>query len=100
MDSGASQEASLRDLMDYITVRMHKSSQLLSNAVPSMSSKSNDAISKFASHLAGLSRSSFLHAKLTLDLVEKGHLVMKSSNFKVIFGSILNLNVWFLYYLF
>ncbi|XP_065582552.1 protein TANC2-like isoform X2 [Artemia franciscana] len=84
LDSGASQEASLRDLMDYITVRMHKSSQLLSNAVPSMSSKSNDAISKFASHLAGLSRSSFLHAKLTLDLVEKGHLVMKSSNFKIL----------------
>lgn len=39
---------------------------------------------KFSQHLIGLSESSYLFAKLTLDLIEKGNLVIKSSNFKVL----------------
>jgi hypothetical protein len=37
---------------------------------------------RFSQHLLGLSRGSFLFAKLTLDLLERGHLVAKSSGYK------------------
>lgn len=39
---------------------------------------------KFAQHLISLSECSFLFVKLTLDLIEKGNLVIKSANFKVL----------------
>lgn len=39
---------------------------------------------KFTNYLSSLSQSSFLFAKLTLDLIEKGCLIIKSSNFKVL----------------
>ncbi|KAG5673330.1 hypothetical protein PVAND_003390 [Polypedilum vanderplanki] len=39
---------------------------------------------KFAQHLLTLSKGSFLFAKLTLDLIERGHLVVKSNSFKVL----------------
>ena len=41
-------------------------------------------VSRFAAHLSGLCRGNFLHAKMTLDLIEQGHLVTKSSSFKVL----------------
>lgn len=39
---------------------------------------------KFAQHLISLSECNFLFVKLTLDLIEKGNLVIKSANFKVL----------------
>lgn len=39
---------------------------------------------KFVNFLSSLSQSSFLFVKLTLDLIEKGCLIVKSSNFKVL----------------
>lgn len=41
-------------------------------------------VSRFAAHLSGLCRGNFLHAKMTLDLIQQGHLVTKSSSFKVL----------------
>ncbi|XP_014467333.1 PREDICTED: protein TANC1 isoform X3 [Dinoponera quadriceps] len=39
---------------------------------------------RFASHLLALAKGSFLFAKLTLDLIESGHLVAKSASYKVL----------------
>ena len=39
---------------------------------------------KFVQHLVQLSKQNYLFAKLTLDLIEKGNLIIKSSNFKVV----------------
>lgn len=39
---------------------------------------------KFAQHLIGLSECNYLFVKLTLDLIEKGNLVVKSANFRVL----------------
>lgn len=43
----------------------------------------NAAFAKLSTHLKALSRGSYLYLKLTLDLIEKGYLVLKSSSFKV-----------------
>ena len=43
----------------------------------------NAAFTKLSAHLKALSRGSYLYLKLTLDLIEKGYLVLKSSSFKV-----------------
>lgn len=43
----------------------------------------NAAFAKLSAHLKGLSRGSYLYLKLTLDLIEKGYLVLKSSSYKV-----------------
>uniref|UniRef100_A0A8C7D940 Tetratricopeptide repeat, ankyrin repeat and coiled-coil containing 2 n=1 Tax=Oncorhynchus kisutch TaxID=8019 RepID=A0A8C7D940_ONCKI len=44
----------------------------------------NAAFAKLSTHLKALSRGSYLYLKLTLDLIEKGYLVLKSSSFKVV----------------
>ncbi|KAJ3592239.1 hypothetical protein NHX12_007367 [Muraenolepis orangiensis] len=41
-------------------------------------------IAKLSGHLGGLSRGSVLYLKLTLDLFQRGHLVLKSSGYKVV----------------
>lgn len=43
----------------------------------------NAALAKLISHLKALSKGSYLYLKLTLDLIEGGYLVLKSSSFKV-----------------
>lgn len=42
------------------------------------------AIPKLSSQLVGRSQGSYLYLKLVLDLLEKGHLVIKSSSYKVL----------------
>jgi ankyrin repeat protein len=59
---------------------------------PQQSTSSNNQMNKldsnfqakFINYLSSLSQFSFLFAKMTLDLIEKGNLVIKSSNFKVL----------------
>jgi hypothetical protein len=46
---------------------------------------------RFQHHLCMLSEFNFLFVKLTLDLIERGHLVIKSSNFKVLPATMLDL---------
>ena len=61
------------------------SSAAISASAGSSSHQANQSqVARFASHLAGLARGNFLHAKMTLDLIEQGHLVTKSSSFKVL----------------
>ena len=60
---------------------------------------STQSLNRFSHHLLNLSQGSFLFAKLTLDLLEKGHLVVKSSSYKVniiiiIFISVIAIRLW------
>ncbi|XP_066530010.1 protein TANC2-like [Hoplias malabaricus] len=71
------------DLQGYILHRLH-SSQEIQNNVALNGKLDNAAFGKLSAHLKGLSRGSYLYLKLTLDLIEKGYLVLKSSSYKVV----------------
>lgn len=89
-----------KDLMDYTCHRVNNCPTIRSNvAMAGVKSSSGSEIygtvgnagggsqgqvARFASHLSGLSRGNFLHAKMALDLIEQGHLVTKSASFKVL----------------
>ncbi|XP_021931745.1 protein TANC2 isoform X1 [Zootermopsis nevadensis] len=86
LDKVSSNENLQKDLLDYINFRLNNSPSIQSN-VASTSGKLDGGSSsqfRFSQHLLGLSRGSFLFAKLTLDLLERGHLVAKSSGYKVL----------------
>ncbi|KAI7807247.1 putative protein TANC1 [Triplophysa rosa] len=71
------------DLTSYIQHRMERSPDIMSNI--SVNGKTDPShMSKLTSHLTALSQGSYLYLKLTLDLFDKGHLVIKSSSYKVI----------------
>uniref|UniRef100_A0A8C1RLB2 Tetratricopeptide repeat, ankyrin repeat and coiled-coil containing 1a n=1 Tax=Cyprinus carpio TaxID=7962 RepID=A0A8C1RLB2_CYPCA len=71
------------DLTSYIEHRIDHSPDILSNIA--INGKADPAnISKLSAHLVARSQGSYLYLKLTLDLFEKGHLVIKSSSYKVI----------------
>ncbi|TRY96476.1 hypothetical protein DNTS_031529 [Danionella cerebrum] len=71
------------DLQGYILQRLH-ASQEIQNNVALNGKLDNTAFSKLSAHLKSLSRGSFLYLKLTLDLIQKGYLVLKSSSYKVV----------------
>lgn len=97
MDPSPSNEWINRDLVDYISHRVSTDATIRSN-VAMAGVKSVGAscdmygtcataalqTARFAAHLSSLSRGNYLHAKMTLDLIENGHLVTKSSSFKVL----------------
>uniref|UniRef100_A0A673GLW0 Protein TANC1-like n=1 Tax=Sinocyclocheilus rhinocerous TaxID=307959 RepID=A0A673GLW0_9TELE len=71
------------DLTSYIQHRIDHSPDILSNIA--INGKADPAIiSKLSAHLVARSQGSYLYLKLTLDLFEKGQLVIKSSSYKVI----------------
>lgn len=77
-----------RDLSDYIGYRLAQSPSIQANVTAlsvngKAESSCNTSQARFASHLLALARGSFLFAKLTLDLIESGHLVAKSASYKV-----------------
>lgn len=78
-----------KDILDYIVLRLNHSPSIQNNISNStnngtMSANKEGSTSKFAQHLLTLSKGSFLFAKLTLDLIERGNLVIKSHSFKVL----------------
>nr|XP_043906356.1 protein TANC2 isoform X3 [Solea senegalensis]XP_043906357.1 protein TANC2 isoform X3 [Solea senegalensis] len=73
-----------QDLQGYLMQRIHSSSEIQSNVSLSNGRLDNAALSKLTGHLKSLSRGSYLYLKLTLDLIERGYLVLKSSSFKVV----------------
>jgi len=78
----SNEELLVRDLQEYVNHRVQCSVQIKRN----MAMKSMDAATqaKLAAHLQTLSQGSFLFIKQTLDLVEQGHVVLKSSNYKIL----------------
>lgn len=77
-----------RDLADYIGYRLANSPAIQTNVTASINGKAESSCganqTRFASHLLALAGGSFLFAKLTLDLIESGHLVAKSASYKVL----------------
>lgn len=63
--------------------RIHSSAEIQNNVSLGNGRLDNTALTKLISHLKSLSRGSYLYLKLTLDLIEAGFLVLKSSSFKV-----------------
>ncbi|RZF43709.1 hypothetical protein LSTR_LSTR015248 [Laodelphax striatellus] len=80
LDMGSENSDNLqKDLLDYINMRVSNSPSIQSNLVAGSAGQF-----RFCQHLLGLAKSSFLFAKLTLDLIERGHLVAKSASYKVL----------------
>ncbi|KAK8385498.1 hypothetical protein O3P69_016365 [Scylla paramamosain] len=74
-----------RDLSDYVSFRCMHSPTIRSNiAVTQGKMEGGSAQHRFTQYLVAQSRGSMLYIKLILDLVERGHLVMKSGSFKVL----------------
>ncbi|XP_019740365.1 protein TANC2-like isoform X3 [Hippocampus comes] len=73
-----------QDLQAYLLQRIHSSPEIQSNVALSNGRLDNTALTKLISHLKALSKGSYLYLKLTLDLIEGGYLVLKSSSFKVV----------------
>nr|NVI77224.1 rolling pebbles [Cucujiformia] len=76
-----------KDMLNYINFRLQNSPSIQNNIIASTNGKvESESISlhKFSQHLLNLSHGSFLYSKLTLDLLERGHLVAKSSGYKVL----------------
>ncbi|XP_050719830.1 protein TANC2-like isoform X6 [Eriocheir sinensis] len=74
-----------RDLSDYISFRCMHSPSIRSNiTVTQGKMEGGSAQHRFTHYVVAQSRGSMLYIKLILDLVERGHLVMKSGSFKVL----------------
>ncbi|XP_031732098.1 protein TANC2 isoform X3 [Anarrhichthys ocellatus] len=73
-----------QDLQGYLMQRIHSSAEIQSNVSLSNGRLDNTALAKLIGHLKSLSKGSYLYLKLTLDLIEGGYLVLKSSSFKVV----------------
>ncbi|XP_017292278.1 protein TANC2 isoform X2 [Kryptolebias marmoratus] len=73
-----------QDLQGYLMQRIHSSAEIQSNVSLGNGRLDNTALTKLISHLKSLSQGSYLYLKLTLDLIEAGYLVLKSSSFKVV----------------
>ncbi|XP_061697711.1 protein TANC1 isoform X2 [Syngnathoides biaculeatus] len=71
------------DLNAYIQYRINGSKDIMNNI--SLNGKADPAtVGKLSGHLISRSQGSYLYLKLTLDLFERGHLVIKSSSYKVV----------------
>uniref|UniRef100_A0A8B9BLG8 Tetratricopeptide repeat, ankyrin repeat and coiled-coil containing 1 n=1 Tax=Anser brachyrhynchus TaxID=132585 RepID=A0A8B9BLG8_9AVES len=71
------------DLNAYIQYRINSSQEIINNI--SLNGKADAAIiGKVSNHLIMRSLGSYLYLKLTLDLFQKGHLVIKSASYKVV----------------
>ncbi|XP_049533516.1 protein TANC2 isoform X2 [Anopheles darlingi] len=84
LDAWTSNESLQKDILEYITFRINQSQSIQHNVAGGREIVNTSAHFKFAQHLLGLTKGSFLFAKLTLDLIERGNLVIKSSSFKVL----------------
>ncbi|KFP31684.1 Protein TANC1 [Colius striatus] len=71
------------DLNAYVQYRINNSQEIKNNI--SLNGKADAAIiGKVSNHLIMRSLGSYLYLKLTLDLFQKGHLVIKSASYKVV----------------
>jgi hypothetical protein len=73
------------DLSDYIQHRVIVSPEIATNVTtPNGTVPDPLLLSKFNTHLASRSQGSFLYLKLTLDLFQRAHLVLKGGNYMVV----------------
>ncbi|XP_055699268.1 protein TANC2 isoform X1 [Phlebotomus papatasi] len=79
-----SNDTTQKDIYEYCTFRLKTSSSIVNNIHPSGKEGNMSNQNKFIQYLISLAKGSFLFVKLTLDLIECGHLVIKSSSYKVL----------------
>lgn len=72
-----------RDLLEYIHHRVNTTPEIRNN-IATNNKLDLSTQNKFCNHLQTLSRGCFLYCKLLLDLIEQRHLVLKSSNYKIL----------------
>ncbi|XP_054642191.1 protein TANC1 isoform X3 [Dunckerocampus dactyliophorus] len=83
LDDFADNKEISNDLNAYIQYRISGTKDIINNI--SLNGKADPiTIGKLSSHLISRSQGSYLYLKLTLDLFERGHLVIKSSSYKVV----------------
>ncbi|XP_067644240.1 protein TANC2 isoform X3 [Eurosta solidaginis] len=82
LDSWASNDLLQKDMLDYITFRVNHSAEIQNN-IGSVKDHNSGQL-KFVGHLQSLTKGSMLYAKLILDLIERGQLVIKSTSYKVL----------------
>lgn len=80
LDNWGSNENLQKDILDYITFRINHSPSIQKN----INAAKDNGQTKFVQHLTGLTKGSLLFAKLSLDLIERGYLVIKSTSYKVL----------------
>lgn len=83
-DRTSSNENLMRDIVGYVLFRIESSPSARANITVNNGKQDGSTHARFANHLANLSKGCFLYVKLTMDLIEKGHLVVKSSSYKVL----------------
>ncbi|XP_022248629.1 protein TANC2-like [Limulus polyphemus] len=84
LDKLATNDNLKRDIYDYVMYRLGSSHSIRENITVSKGQGEAASHTRFANHLVSLSKGCMLYIKLVLDLIEKGHLVVKSSSYKVI----------------
>ncbi|XP_032593584.1 protein TANC2 isoform X3 [Drosophila grimshawi] len=85
LDSWASSQSLQQDMLDYINTRIAHCPEIQHNIGGQLAqTQSGQSLTKFVTHLQCLSRGSMLYAKLILDLISRGQLVVKSSSYKVL----------------
>lgn len=80
LDSWNTNENLQKDILDYITFRINHSASIQKN----INANKDSGQVKFIQYLLGLCKGSLLFAKLSLDLIERGYLVIKSTSYKVL----------------
>merc|ERR1719319_1573403 len=87
MDSDADERPG-QDISEFVFKRISRSETMLSNITPQsgrpVAEGPQARLKSFQKYLADSSKGCFLFVKLTLDLIERGHLVLKSSSFNVL----------------
>ncbi|XP_077525159.1 zinc-RING finger and ankyrin repeat domain-containing protein rolling pebbles isoform X1 [Amblyomma americanum] len=84
LDRMSSNESLMRDIVGYVLYRIESSPSARANITVNNGKQDGSTHARFANHLANLSKGCFLYVKLTMDLIERGHLVVKSSSYKVL----------------
>ncbi|XP_013139381.1 PREDICTED: protein TANC2 isoform X2 [Papilio polytes] len=75
-----------KDLLKYFNARLQAAPIIETNIKCSTgkSESAHNSVMKFAQYVLHLSQGSFLFLKLILDLLERSHIVVKSTNYKVV----------------
>ena len=84
LDGSSTTDKSNRDLHDYITYRINTSASIKKNITTNGKTLDMPSQLKFTTHVQSLSKGNFLYCKMLLSLIERGHLVLKSSNYKIL----------------
>lgn len=73
-----------KDMTDYISLRISRSVSIQNNITPISAKLEGTPQERITMFLVQVAHGCFLYVKMVLDLIERGHLVIKSSSFNVL----------------